>query len=158
MAKVGRPEKLNPEIQQAICDALEKGSYIETAAAKAGISKTTLYDWLKKGARAKDENGEYEEGLLPYVEFSNAIEKAMAAGEQNHVDNIARHAKENWQASAWMLERKFPERWGKKAIMRLEDPDKPSGAFTEESFNAILADEVERLESELPDDEKQFED
>jgi len=54
---VARPEKLTPEVQQKIVDAIRLGNYIETAAAYAGISKSTLYDWLKKGGRAR--SGKY---------------------------------------------------------------------------------------------------
>nr|WP_255724707.1 hypothetical protein [Shimazuella soli] len=81
------------------------GNYIETASAYAGINKTTLYDWLKRGAR---------ENRGKYRAFSNAVEKAMAEAEMRDVALIAQAAKENWQAAAWRLERKYPARWGRK--------------------------------------------
>jgi transposase len=102
---VARPDKLTPEIQQKIVDSLRMGNYIETASAYAGINKTTLYDWLKRGAREK--RGKYKQ-------FSNAVEKAMAEAEMRDVALIAQAAKENWQAAAWRLERKYPARWGRK--------------------------------------------
>jgi hypothetical protein len=102
---VARPEKLTPEVQQKIVDSLRMGNYIETASAYAGINKTTLYDWLKRGAR---------ENRGKYRVFSNAVEKAMAEAEMRDVALIAQAAKENWQAAAWRLERKYPARWGRK--------------------------------------------
>src|SRR5690606_31176789 len=81
------------------------GAYIETAAAYAGINKSTLYDWMKRGARAK--SGKYKE-------FSNAIEKALAESEMRDLAVIAKASQENWQAAAWRLERKFPDRWGRR--------------------------------------------
>ena len=48
------------------------------------------------------------------MEFSNAVKKALADGELYHVNNIRRHAQNNWQASAWMLERKFPKKYGRQ--------------------------------------------
>lgn len=103
--KTGRPEKLTPEVQQKIVDAIRMGAYIETAAAYAGINKSTLYDWMKRGARAK--SGKYKE-------FSNAIEKALAESEMRDLAVIAKASQENWQAAAWRLERKFPDRWGRR--------------------------------------------
>jgi len=103
--KPGRPEKLTPELQQKIVDAIRMGAYIETAAAYAGINKSTLYDWMKRGARAK--SGKYKE-------FSNAIEKALAESEMRDLAVIAKASQENWQAAAWRLERKFPDRWGRR--------------------------------------------
>lgn len=103
--KPGRPEKLTPELQQKIVDAIRMGAYIETAAAYAGINKSTLYDWMKRGARAK--SGKYKE-------FSDAIEKALAESEMRDLAVIAKASQENWQAAAWRLERKFPDRWGRR--------------------------------------------
>lgn len=103
--KPGRPEKLTPELQQKIVDAIRMGAYIETAAAYAGINKSTLYDWMKRGARAK--SGKYKE-------FSNAVEKALAESEMRDLAVIAKASRENWQAAAWRLERKFPDRWGRR--------------------------------------------
>lgn len=103
--KPGRPEKLTPELQQKIVDAIRMGAYIETASAYAGINKSTLYDWMKRGARAK--SGKYKE-------FSDAIEKALAESEMRDLAVIAKASQENWQAAAWRLERKFPDRWGRR--------------------------------------------
>lgn len=105
MSRKGRPVKLTPELIQEICRVIRAGNYIETAAAYAGISKSTLYDWLRRGKRAKS-------GI--YRQFSDAVQKALAESEIRDVMIIAKAAEENWQAAAWRLERKFPERWGRK--------------------------------------------
>jgi hypothetical protein len=102
----GRPTKLTPEVQKKIVDAIRAGNYMETAAAYAGISKDTFYRWLKRGARAKS-------GI--YKNFHDAVEKALAESEVRDVMIIANAAATDWKAAAWRLERKFPERWGKKS-------------------------------------------
>lgn len=102
---MGRPSKLTPELQERIVQAIRAGNYIETAAAYAGIAKSTLYDWLKRGARAK--TGKYRA-------FSDAVQRALAEAEVRDVAIIGKAAQEQWQAAAWRLERKFPERWGRK--------------------------------------------
>jgi len=102
---MARPTKLTPELQEKILQAVRAGNYIETAAVYAGINKTTLYDWLKRGARAK--SGKFRE-------FSNALEKALAEAEVRDVAIIAKAAQEQWQAAAWRLERKYPCRWGRR--------------------------------------------
>ena len=122
MAKMGRPSKLTPEISKKICEAIQAGNYIETAAAYAGINKTTLYDWLKRGAREMErvnasKTAKVKKSEAPYVDFSNAIEKAFAQSEVRDVTIIGQAAKKNWQAAAWRLERRFPTRWGRKDQM-----------------------------------------
>jgi len=101
----GRPTKLTPALQSKICDAIRAGNYLETAAAYAGVNKTTLHRWMRDGARAKS-------GAL--YEFNLAIEKALADAEARDVALIAKAASDGvWQAAAWRLERKFPQRWGR---------------------------------------------
>lgn len=107
----GRPCKLTPEIQKRIVTALHAGNYIETAAAYAGISKDTLYRWLKQGARSKT-------GV--FHAFSVAVEEAMAKSEVRDVILIAKAAVQEWQAAAWRLERKYPDRWGRRERVQME--------------------------------------
>lgn len=100
----GRPTKLTAVTQQAIVQALRAGNYLETAAAYAGVSKQSIYTWIKRG----------QKGEPKYQEFLDAIEKAQADSETRDVAIIAKAAETQWQASAWRLERKFPERWGRR--------------------------------------------
>lgn len=148
---MGRPNKLTPEIQQKIVDAIRMGNYIETAAAFAGINKSTLYDWLKKGARSK--SGKFRE-------FSNAVEKALAESEIRDVAVISAASKDNWQAAAWRLERKFPDRWGRKS--RIEANLEHSGHLNHThrhiDLSKLTMEELEALEKiaakmEADDDE-----
>lgn len=109
-SKIGRPTKLTEELQKTVCDALRAGNYVETASAYAGISKDTLYAWLKKGARSKS-------GI--YKKFSDAVKIAEASADVRDVATIAQHAQTNWQAAAWRLERKHPSQWGRKDRMEV---------------------------------------
>ena len=50
-----------------------------------------------------------------YVEFLEAVKKAEAEAEALRVSRISKAGKEgNWQADAWYLERRYPDRWGKR--------------------------------------------
>ena len=117
----GRPTKLDYKVQEKIIQAIKAGNYMETAAAYAGISKSTLYDWLKRGEREKQrvaKNPRYRirKSEKIYVDFSDAVEKALAEAEVRDVLLISKAAEEQWQAAAWRLERKFPDRWGRRVI------------------------------------------
>lgn len=145
----GRPTKWSPDVQAKIVQAIQAGGYIETAAAFAGISKTTLYDWLKRGAREKERlqknnRARLRKGEAPFVEFSNAIEKALAEAEMRDVVLIGKAAAEQWQAAAWRLERKFPQRWGRRVA--IED------AKERDSARNALAELMQRLREEADGD------
>lgn len=102
----GRPSKFNPQVQVKICRALRNGHYLETAARLAGICYDTLREWVKRG-----EGGDPE-----FSEFAADIKKAIASSESELLQQIfeAARDKSTWQAGAWILERRFPDRWGKQ--------------------------------------------
>ncbi|MFA4971966.1 MAG: hypothetical protein WC683_05085 [bacterium] len=121
----GRPTKLTPAIQKSITDMISLGNYIETASALAGISKNTLYDWLRRGAREKQRlhdnpRARMKKKEAPFVEFSDSVERALAESESVDIGYIATAAKTQWQAAAWRLERRFPDRWGRKDHSKIE--------------------------------------
>ena len=49
-----------------------------------------------------------------YRSFYSATEKAIADQIKTDCLNIKRAAKKNWQASAWRLERMYPECYGRE--------------------------------------------
>lgn len=106
MARKGRKLKCTPELINQIAALVSSGNYIETACQISGISRSTFYDWKKKG----------EEGKRPFLEFLDTIKKAEAIAEAKRIQLISQASEENWQAAAWYLERRFPERWGRKKV------------------------------------------
>ncbi|MBH8598606.1 MULTISPECIES: hypothetical protein [unclassified Thermoactinomyces] len=106
---MARPTKLTPDIQKKIVSIIRLGHYIETAAAYAGISKQTIYNWMRQGAR--EEKGKYRN-------FHDAVTKALAEAEIRELAYIDQAAKKgSWQAAAWILSRRFPNRWGKETAL-----------------------------------------
>jgi predicted aldo/keto reductase-like oxidoreductase len=154
---MSRPTKLTPELQDEIVKIIRAGNYIETASAYVGINKTTLYAWLKRGAKekervAKNTRLKTKKTELPYVEFSNAIEKALAQAEIRDVTIIGKAAEHNWQAAAWRLERKFHDRWGRKDKQSIEHTGKDGGAIEtnnkqEVDLSKLSDKELENLEN-----------
>jgi len=120
----GRPCKLTVDVQSRICAALQRGNYIETAAAHAGVVKSTLYDWLKTGARDLDAGKNTKFGR-----FSNAVEAAMAESEIRDLEHLSTAAGAgSWQAAAWKLERRFPKRWGRVNPDAIPEGEKGQGS------------------------------
>lgn len=98
----GRPTKLTADVRKKILTCLRAGTYLETAAAMAGIHRDTLRVWLLTGA------------VKPrsiYGAFALEAEKAMASSEMRDLNIIRAAAKTQWTAAAWRLERRFPERY-----------------------------------------------
>ena len=101
-----RKVKLNPQIQDAICNEIKRGTPITSACLIAGISKDTYYRWYRKGEKAK--TGKFKE-------FYNKIEEAKAYAIALRVENIRKAGRNgSWQADAWWLERMDPENFSRK--------------------------------------------
>ena len=125
----GRPTKISEERAGKIIRAVRAGNYIETAAALAGINKSTLYAWMKRGAAEMDRlesdpKAKPKKSELPFLDFSNAINIALAEAENRDIEAINAAIHDDWRAAAWRLERKFPDRWGRKDRLQAEVENK----------------------------------
>lgn len=101
----GRPTKLTPEVQQRIVDALRDGNYREAAVACAGIDYKTFYNWMRRGQQEKAGR---------YFQFFQAVQQAEHEAEREMVAQWKAHMPESWQAIRDFLERRFPDRWGRR--------------------------------------------
>lgn len=100
----GRPTKLDAAVASQVVDLLKRGNYVETAAAVAGVSKVTVYEWLRRGARERSG---------PYHDFAVAAEKAQAEAETLDLARLEKLAlKGDFRAITWRLERRNARRWG----------------------------------------------
>ena len=55
------------------------------------------------------------------IHLSKAMKKADAEREAELVTRIMRASDKTWQAAAWLLERKYPERYAKPVMRPVED-------------------------------------
>jgi hypothetical protein len=117
----GRPTKLTPEAQEQITSLVRAGASSEVAAQAAGIGRRTFTRWMQLGESAR--TGSALRG------FYDAVERARAEAESVLVTRIAQAASRgSWPAAAWLLERRFPERWMKlseRPLPELEVPEQP---------------------------------
>ena len=94
--KRGQPTKYHDERCDAILQTLRQGNTLKTAALVNGITYETLRTWRHE-----------------YPAFSAAVDAAEAEAEALHVVNIRTHSADQWQASAWWLERRRHGDWRK---------------------------------------------
>ncbi len=99
-----RPTKLTDRVKKNIISAIRAGLSYERAALFAGISESTFYNWKERGER---------EGEGIYFEFLEDLKKAEIEGEVRNLAIISKAAEKQWQAAAWLLERRYPDLWGR---------------------------------------------
>jgi molybdenum-dependent DNA-binding transcriptional regulator ModE len=101
-----------------VLHAISQTGSIEGAAALCGISATTYYNWLRHGRRMAEREAEghridSEDQL--FASLYRNISETLAHLESRNFEIVQRSAKEGvWQAAAWILERRFPARWGRR--------------------------------------------
>ncbi len=130
----GRPSKFTEETRRTIVSAIRAGNYRDSAALYAGIDERTFYRWMARGEA--EEPG--------YCQFCQDIKKAEGFAQVSSLGIIARaavgspieymvnsagelvcgkdgkpvvlkHEKDPvWTAAAWQLERKHPEKYGRR--------------------------------------------
>lgn len=111
---MGRPSKLTPERQERIVLAVSAGSYPEVAARANGVDASTFYRWMARGDDPVERDPRYRV-------FREAVKEAEARAEVVAIGRIQQAAAGGtWTASAWYLERKYPDRWGRKDQIRQE--------------------------------------
>ena len=131
-----RKSKLTPERQSKIVEAIQVGNYKHVAAEYAGIGESTFYSWLERGELEKEQGK-----TTIYTEFMEAVKKAEAASEVANIALIKKAAPTNWQAAAWLEERKHWQRWGREDKQQVEVTNKTDlKELTDEELDQLQKD------------------
>lgn len=125
----GRPSKLTPDVADRIIAAVLEGNYLATAAQAVGVGESTLYRWLQRGADVEARALERAEDLdavdlheltdpaeWAYLDFREALKSAEAYAERELL-GIVRQGRQGWQAHMTILERRHPDRWGRRQAL-----------------------------------------
>ena len=126
--QIEKPTVLTDEIQKKVLSLLAQGNYITTACEASGLNYRTCRHWQKRW-----EDG--DEGSGRFAQFFEDVRRAVATGEAAALMRLMPGAP-GWQAQAWFLERRFPQRWGKKD--RAPEPpraSKPLSEMTQEELD-----------------------
>jgi hypothetical protein len=76
---------------------VETSVSIESACAMVGIHRSTWYEWRER------------------PEIEARLDRALAIAESRLLDSIREAGRDDWRASAWILERRYPETWSKRS-------------------------------------------
>ena len=111
----GAKGKLTKELIEKAADIIARGNYYKVAIDILGIDEKTWYNWMRQGEIDANKGT----NSLNF-QFFQSIKKAEADAIDRNLTIIQQAAdKGNWQASAWFLERKYPEQWGKRDNVNL---------------------------------------
>lgn len=136
---MGRKTKLNDTRVKKVVDGISAGLPYDTACALAGISYQTFLNWMRKGEQEQTGN---------FFEFFEEVKKAESIAEAVHIKNIKKAGNGGiWQADAWMLERRHPEKWGRREQIKQEITGKDGGPI--EHVIGLTDDELEHRAKQI---------
>lgn len=92
-------------VAKRIVKAVRGGNYLKPAAEAARVSEATFHRWMKAGREAKS-------GIQH--DFYEAVKQAESEVELELAARILKAAGEDWRAALALLERRHPERWGRR--------------------------------------------
>lgn len=106
---IGRPTLCSPETVHKILSAIATGSHWKPACEAAGVDYTTVRGWVEKADRDR------LAGLTesPYLYFVERLKRAEAEAEVELAKVVA-GTSDDWRAQAFILERRYRDRWGKQ--------------------------------------------
>lgn len=149
-AEGNTPERIIT-VGDRIVQLLNQGNYLETAARSVGIHRDTLFGWLEVAREARHATGRKTKHQQECIAFSDAVEQAQGEAEAKDLvllEGLARGGLElrtqvvresadgqvvgretrtevtlpDHRVIEWRLERRFPDRWGRRR-MELTGPD-----------------------------------
>lgn len=158
--KPGRPSLYSPQKRKEICGYIALGMTRENAALLAGISEGTFYDWQKaypeflqqvQAAEAKCQarclSNINKAGLPKFHDRERTktrVVPVMRGKKLVHraemVEKVTEHLKKEegeWQASAWLLERRWPQHFGRVDRHLIGVTGKGGGPLAEDLVAAI---------------------
>ena len=101
----GRPSKLTEQVEADLTVLLARGVPVKLAAAATDVSPRSVRRWLAEG-----DLRERVAEVRATEQTADATSGAQA--EARAVLLLHRASQRDWRASAWWLERRYPERWG----------------------------------------------
>jgi hypothetical protein len=109
----------NPEMAgryRRLFELLVTGASMSDAIAISFVPDNTFRGWMRKGGDAAHNKGEdkTDDAEEPYRSFALAVRKLQAHVNANLVEKVA--TSKEWQAAAWLLERRDPANYGKRRL------------------------------------------
>jgi hypothetical protein len=100
--------------QIAVLEAIERGHNMHIAGAMAGVTPTTIKNWLTRGMT--------EDATTPHGKFAIEYRRAEGRSQEILLERIADTGRDDWRAYAWLLSRRYRE-WSDNPKASLEQQE-----------------------------------
>lgn len=112
--------KLDRRMAETLCELICEGLTLTLAAAHVGIYPRTFHAWMDEGAKDIDAGRHTMLATL-----RRATQCARAAGSRQMLEVVRVHARGDWRAAQWYLERCHRGQFGKDGDPGFAPPPRP---------------------------------
>ena len=118
--------KLTPSAINSLADAMKHGASIDVACNIAGVHRSTFFRWQEQAEDLynKLDAGQIQRSKLKAREkhLLTFLEKVLFASSRYELELLkeVRKGERGWQALAWILERRFRERYARRVMLDTE--------------------------------------
>lgn len=130
----GRPSKATAETMKKILDGIRAGLSYEGACGLARVSWVTFDKWRKAGQAGESEK---------FIEFLRELGYAEAQAEAEQLRRIKTDPDTKY--ACWLLERRHPERWGRRDQIKQEITG-ANGGPVEQTITVDLSERMKKYE------------
>lgn len=132
---------MTDQVRERLCEALREGNHLDVSCSYAGIGYSTFRGWLV-AAQKSDADRE----LLDFLE---AVTRAMHDFERFAVKSIKDQMPSDWRAAIAMLERRLPQKWGRRE--RVEVTGRGGGpiSLVAEAKRALAVPEIRQALNQI---------
>jgi hypothetical protein len=117
------PRKL-PDVAEQLLSYVRAGNSPYASARAVGLSKATWYSILRRGREGSDPQ---------YATFVEELEAARANAKVSLLTIVRAAAPRDWRAASWLLERLWPQQFGRRDRVELQHEVPRTHPLLEES-------------------------
>lgn len=136
-------ETLTVGLMSEMMERLAQGCGPTMMCDSLGIPRSSYYHWMKEGEKPDNQ---------PFTDFRTAVVQAKADYLLSCVKDIKKAGHKQWQANAWLLERKDPKNFSEKHQCK-EYPEKLRGMPLEKQgdmiYGMMLKGEISQHEAHM---------
>lgn len=118
--------KLTPSVIDKLADSMKHGATIDVACNIAEVHRSSFFRWKKAAEQLHDDldkekikKSDFTTRQSHLMEFLKEVLFAVSRYELDLLKEI-REGKRGWQAKAWILERRFRERYARRVMVDTE--------------------------------------
>ena len=118
--------KLTPSVIKKLADAMEHGATIDIACNVAEVHRSTFFRWQEDAEQLYNDLAEEKIEVRAFTTRQKCLigflKKVLLATSRYELDLLKeiRQGERGWQAKAWILERRFRERYARRVMVDTE--------------------------------------